>query len=177
MAREYEKQLVIDTARAFGIDATIAYFQIEAESAFNPRAVSSAGAKGIAQFMPATAAGYGLSDRFDPVASMNAWGRYMTDLLNRFNGDYAASLAGYNWGEGRVDTARNRYGSNWLSHAPTETQNYVAKILSRAAQAAPAGVAPIYQIPDEDPFGTGPLDVGMVAVVSALLAALVLMVR
>ena len=55
-----------------------------AESNFDPFAVSPAGAEGIAQFMPATAAAYGLRDPFDPVAAIDAQAHLMSDLLRQF---------------------------------------------------------------------------------------------
>ncbi len=127
--KEQLKQLVIQKARQYGIDEKIALAQINQESGFNPFALSHAGAKGIAQFMPATAARFGLKDRSDPVASMDAWGKYMTFLLKRYKGDYSKALAGYNAGEGNVD----KYGG-----VPpfTETRNYVKTILSAAKGAA-----------------------------------------
>jgi soluble lytic murein transglycosylase-like protein len=171
VSREAEKQLVLDAAYQFNIDPNIAYYQIEAESNFNPDAVSSAGAVGIAQFMPATAGDYGLTNRRDPVASMQAWGRYMTDLLQMFAGDYEKALAGYNWGQGRVQTAVRNYGGNWLSHAPSETRNYVSRILTRASGAQ--STAPTNN--DEQPFGTLPIDTALLALVGAAIVAIVLM--
>ncbi|MBN9623683.1 MAG: lytic transglycosylase domain-containing protein, partial [Actinobacteria bacterium] len=55
-----------------------------AESNFNPFAVSPAGAVGIAQFMPGTAASYGLEDPFDPAEAIGAQARLMSDLMNQF---------------------------------------------------------------------------------------------
>ncbi len=116
-------------ADRYGINRDVAYRQIEAESNFNPNARSPKGAVGIAQFMPATAQDYGLRDRTDPYASLDAWGAYMSDLLRQFGGDYSKALAGYNWGQGRVLTAIKNYGESWLSKAPRETRDYVARIL------------------------------------------------
>lgn len=131
--REATTQELVDylykTADRQGIDRDIAYRQIERESNFNPRARSSKGAEGIAQFMPGTAADYGLTDRTDPYASIDAWGRYMRDLLDLHGGDYGKALASYNWGQGRVLEAVKRWGESWLSKAPKETRDYVAAIL------------------------------------------------
>ena len=70
-----------------------------AESNFNPFAVSPAGAQGIAQFMPATAAAYGLDDPFDAEAAIDAQAHLMSDLLGQF-GSVALALAAYNAGPG-----------------------------------------------------------------------------
>ena len=73
-----------------------------AESNFNPFAVSPAGAAGIAQFMPGTAAAYGLDDPFDAEAAIDAQAHLMSDLLEQF-GDVSLALAAYNAGPGAVE--------------------------------------------------------------------------
>jgi transglycosylase-like protein with SLT domain len=92
------------------------------ESRFNARAVSRAGAQGIAQFMPRTADWHGLADPFDPIESLRHSASYLRDLRNRF-GNLGLAAAGYNAGPGRV--------SEWLAGHRTllrETRNYVAII-------------------------------------------------
>jgi len=92
------------------------------ESRFNARAVSSKGAQGIAQFMPATADYRGLIDPFDPIEALKNSARYLRDLRARF-GNLGLAAAAYNAGPGRV--------SAWLTSRrplPGETRNYVAII-------------------------------------------------
>ena len=92
------------------------------ESRFNARAVSSKGAQGIAQFMPATADYRGLIDPFDPIEALKNSARYLRDLKARF-GNLGIAAAAYNAGPGRV--------SAWLTSRrplPGETRNYVAII-------------------------------------------------
>ncbi len=115
-------------ATANGIPPDLYVRQINAESGFNPNAASPAGAVGIAQFLPSTAAGLGFNP-YDPVASLYGGARYMADLYRYFNGDYAKALAGYNAGAGAVDAAVRQGGTNWLAFTPYETQNYVRKIM------------------------------------------------
>ena len=95
--------------------------QLYAESNFNPFARSPAGAEGIAQFMPGTAAAIGLRDPFDADQAIDAQAHLMRDLLTRF-GTMAKALAAYNAGPGAVE----RYGG-----VPPfeETRAYVANIL------------------------------------------------
>lgn len=95
----------------------------------NMKQASAAGAKGHFQFMPGTAKAYGISGReWDFDASSDAAARYFQWLLKHYNGDHNKALAAYNWGNGNLDKAINRYGNDWLSHAPKETQGYVNSI-------------------------------------------------
>ena len=169
-SRAQLEALVLDAATRYGIDAGIAYHQIQTESNFSPTARSHAGAVGIAQFMPLTAADFGLTDRTDPVASMEAWGKYMSMLLRMFNGDYAKALAGYNWGQRRVQDAAKAYGDAWLSTAPKETRDYVNRIMSRAGGGGSADPF------DPFDFGTAPADPAILAAVAVGIIALVWMV-
>jgi hypothetical protein len=98
--------------------------QLMAESGFNPRAVSPAGALGIAQFMPATARSYGLRDPFDPVAAIDAQAHLMSDLLRQFH-SVPLALAAYNAGSGAVAAC------GCVPPYP-ETRAYVARILALA---------------------------------------------
>src|SRR5688572_11003322 len=91
------------------------------ESSGNPFARSPAGAQGIAQFMPGTAAAMGLADPFDPDASIDAQARLMRDLLGRF-GSVPLALAAYNAGPGAVAAC------GCIPPFP-ETRSYVARIL------------------------------------------------
>ena len=97
--------------------------QLMAESGFNPRAVSPAGALGIAQFMPATAHSYGLRDPFDPIASIDAEAHLMSELLRHFH-SVPLALAAYNAGSGAVAAC------SCIPYA--ETRAYVTRILALA---------------------------------------------
>jgi soluble lytic murein transglycosylase-like protein len=108
-------------AQRWSVSATLLAAQLFAESGFNPFAVSSAGAQGIAQFMPATARGIGLRDPFDPHASIDAQAHLMRDLLRRF-GAVPLALAAYNAGPAGVAACG-------CVPAIPETRGYVARIL------------------------------------------------
>ena len=120
-------------AMRWNVSAALLAAQLYAESNFNPFAVSRAGARGIAQFMPGTARSYGLADPFDAPASIDAQAHLMRDLLRQF-GSVALALAAYNAGPGAVEEC------GCVPPYP-ETQAYVARILGLmgGAGALPAG--------------------------------------
>lgn len=97
---------------------------ISVESAYNPNAVSSAGAQGLMQLMPATAIRFGVEDPFDPRENINGGIQYLRYLVDLFKGDYKLVLAAYNAGEGAV----KRYGNRIPPFR--ETQDYVRKVLN-----------------------------------------------
>ena len=89
-------------AEANGIPPSILAGLIETESAWNPSAVSSAGAVGLGQFMPATAAEFGVNRR-DPISSINGAARYLRYLMDYFGGDLDKAIYAYNGGMGNVE--------------------------------------------------------------------------
>ena len=145
MASPYDAQHAAIRARIeyyatrYGILPAVGIAQIWQESRFNPRAVSSAGARGIAQFMPGTAARFGVSV-YDIESSLNGWGRYMSEMLRMFNDRIDLALAGYNSGENRAEyraAAREGRAINWAvmpARVRSETQHYVKTILANAGQ-------------------------------------------
>lgn len=133
------------TARRYGVPVEILIAQGRQESGFKQFAMSNKGAAGPAQFIPGTAIRYGLKvthdprtdERFDYVKAIDAQGRYMRDLLRRFNGRLDLALAGYNAGEGRVER---------LGRVPNgEPTGYVRAILANSGftRPAPRATAPV----------------------------------
>lgn len=116
------RKAIAGAAARSGVDAALIAAQLMAESGFDPNAVSPAGAVGIAQFMPATAREWGLRDRFDPVASIEAQAKFMSSLLRQFH-SVPLAIAAYNAGPGAVASCR------CVPPYP-ETQAYVVRILA-----------------------------------------------
>jgi len=115
-------------AVAVGIPPDYFVRQIEQESGFNPNAVSSAGAVGIAQFLPGTAAGLGINP-WDPIQALRGAATLMANYARQYGGDYAKALAAYNGGTGTVQSAVNNCGANWLNCLPGETRHYIYIIM------------------------------------------------
>jgi hypothetical protein len=115
---------LLRSASRWNVSPGLLAAQLMAESGFNPHAVSPAGALGIAQFIPSTAASYGLRNPFDPVAAIDAEAHLIADLLRRFR-SVPLALAAYNAGPGAVAAC------NCVPEIP-ETRAYVARILALA---------------------------------------------
>jgi soluble lytic murein transglycosylase-like protein len=115
-------------AQTAGIPPDLFVRQINQESGFDPYAYSPAGAEGIAQFEPATAAGLGI-DPWDPVQALQGAVGLMARYRQNYGGDYAKALAAYNGGSGRLASAIQNCGPAWLSCEPAETRHYVHIIL------------------------------------------------
>jgi soluble lytic murein transglycosylase-like protein len=112
-----------------GVDPSLLTGLIRAESGFDPNATSAAGAQGLTQLMPGTAASLGVTNPLDPTQSIEGGARYLRQQLDRFGGDASKALAAYNAGPGAVE----RFGG-----VPpyAETQAYVRKVLGYASGAA-----------------------------------------
>ena len=115
--------LIAKAAAKHQMDPKLLHAVIQAESAYNPNAVSSAGAVGLMQLMPDTARRYGVTDRRDAEQNVDGGTRYLKDLLSMFNSNLKLAVAGYNAGEGAVMKFNNT-----VPPYP-ETQNYVQHVL------------------------------------------------
>lgn len=115
--------LVEKVAREHQVDPALLNAVITVESAFNPKAVSNKGAVGLMQIMPSIARRYGVTDRYDPVENVRAGAGYLSDLMQRFNGDISLALAAYNAGEEAVARNGNRIPPN------RETPSYVVRVM------------------------------------------------
>jgi soluble lytic murein transglycosylase-like protein len=114
--------LIEGAARRYGLNPELVHAVVRAESAYDPGAVSAAGAVGLMQLMPATAARYGVRDRRDPAANLAGGVRYLRDLLLQFR-KVPLALAAYNAGENAVLRHGNR-----IPPFP-ETRAYVRRVI------------------------------------------------
>lgn len=115
-------ELISRAASKYNIDPALLKALIHAESGFKSNAISPAGAMGLTQLMPATAAALGVSDPFDPAQSIDGGARYLRAQLDRFGGDESLALAAYNAGPGAVV----KYGG---IPPYSETQRFVKRVL------------------------------------------------
>lgn len=115
--------LIVSTSLKYDLEPAFIKAVIHVESAFDRYALSPAGAMGLMQMMPATAANYQLSqDQFNPNRNVEAGVQHIKDLMDRYDNDKTLSLAAYNAGEGAV--------SRYQGMPPyAETEDYVSKVL------------------------------------------------
>jgi len=119
---EFE-QLIKTCSDKYGVSSSLIKAVIHAESGYNPNAISSKGAGGLMQLMPATAKDLKVADRFNPKDNVEGGVKYLRFLLDTFNGDVSLAVAAYNAGLSRVA----KYGG---IPPYNETRTYVNRVLS-----------------------------------------------
>jgi soluble lytic murein transglycosylase-like protein len=158
---QYDAQITAAATR-YGLDPALLKGLIRQESNFNASAQSSAGAQGLTQLMPATAASLGVDAR-DPAQAIDGGAKYLRQQLDRFGGDAAKALAAYNAGPGAVA----KFGG-----VPpyAETQNYVQKVLGYAAEYGSAGTTMAAAPPLAGPTAASALPAATAPITAAALA-------
>jgi soluble lytic murein transglycosylase-like protein len=122
--------IVEEASKREGLTPDLLRAVIGKESAYRPCAVSPAGAEGLMQLMPGTAAGLGVVNSFDPRQNVDGGARYLKQMLERYDGNLMLALAAYNAGPTRADSA----GALPL---PLETTSYVSDILQKLGNTSP----------------------------------------
>ena len=115
------EEIYAEASQTYGVSVDLLKAMTKQESNFNPNATSRSGAQGLMQLMPATAAGLGVTNAYDPYQNIMGGAKYIRQMLDKYDGNVSLALAAYNAGSNNVD----KYGG-----IPpfAETQNYVAKI-------------------------------------------------
>ena len=114
--------VVKEVAAYYNLPESLLHAVITAESAYNPNAVSSAGARGLMQLMPGTARRFGVTNAYNPSENIRGGARYLKTLMGMFNSDLNLVLAAYNAGEGAV----LKHGRRIPPY--DETRRYVRKV-------------------------------------------------
>ncbi len=117
--RNFES-IVQEAGQRYRVDPGLIRAVIQTESGGNPLAVSRAGAQGLMQLMPETAAELGVTNPFEPTQNIMGGTSYLRRLLDRYRGDVKLALAAYNWGMGNLEKRPEAM--------PKETKNYIAKV-------------------------------------------------
>ncbi|MEO5345378.1 MAG: lytic transglycosylase domain-containing protein [Magnetococcus sp. YQC-9] len=125
------EQIIQRASERYGVDADLIRSVIKVESDFNPKAVSHAGAQGMMQLMPGTAAELGVKDPFNAEENIMGGTLYLSRLLDRYDGNVRSALAAYNWGMGNLERQP-------ASAMPGETRRYVARIMGMVEGPPPA---------------------------------------
>jgi soluble lytic murein transglycosylase-like protein len=112
---------ISSAARQYGVEEAVVRAIIHAESAFRPNAMSHAGAQGLMQLIPGTAARFGVSDAFNPAQNIRGGVAYLAWLMQRYSSNLTLVAAAYNAGEGAVDR-------NGGVPPYSETQRYVERV-------------------------------------------------
>jgi soluble lytic murein transglycosylase-like protein len=130
-SRPYDRHIWRAESR-FGVAGNLLRAVIRVESNFDPRAISSAGARGLMQLMPMTARAFGVKNVFDPAENIQGGARYLSELARSFRGDIVLTLAAYHAGPTNVMTRGGALSS-------PVTRAYVSRVLAEYAHLTATG--------------------------------------
>jgi soluble lytic murein transglycosylase-like protein len=139
--RRLYSPIIKKAAERHRIDQDLVHLIIRAESNYDAFAISSAGAMGLMQLMPATARQYGVNNVFDPAQNIDGGVRYLKDLVRLYNGQTQRVLAAYNAGQ---EAVRKYKG---IPPYP-ETKNYIAGIMKSYKKPTVRSTNPTYRVLD-----------------------------
>ncbi len=128
--RQEIDHLITQTARRHDVTPGLLKALIVAESGLDPWARSRAGAMGLTQIMPRTAAEMGLDDPYDPAQNIEAGCRYLKKMLRRYDNNLTQALAAYNWGLGNLE----RHG---LKGMPAQTRRFINQVVQLSRRLIP----------------------------------------
>lgn len=139
--------LIAQVAREYNLDASLLHAIVTVESGYNPQAKSPAGAIGLMQLMPQTAARYAVKNIWDPLENLHGGARYLRFLLGLFKNNLDLTLAAYNAGENAVMQAGNKIPNY------AETKAYVPSVLTQydRYRGPDSGIAPMPTSPERSP--------------------------
>jgi len=141
--RKIYQPIIKQVAGKYRIDPELVHIVIRAESNYDAFAISSAGAMGLMQLMPATAAQYGVQNVFDPAQNIEGGVRYLRDLVRLYNGQTKLVLAAYNAGQ---DAVRKYKG---IPPYP-ETKAYISGIMKSYKKPTVTTKNPTYMVKDAE---------------------------
>ena len=130
-------ELVQHYSKLYALDENLVHSVMRAESNYNPYAVSTAGARGLMQLMPGTAADMGVTDIFDPAQNIAGGTQYLAKMLSLFNNNVELALAAYNAGPNTVKECGG------IPPIP-ETQQYVRTVCANLGKVPQCGLKPYY---------------------------------
>ena len=136
--------LIARVAREHSLDASLLHAIVTVESGYNPQAKSPAGAIGLMQLIPDTAARFGVKDIWDPLENLQGGARYLRFLLALFKNDLDLVLAAYNAGEGAVQQAGNKIPNY------AETRAYVPSVLTHYERYKGPAAAGTTRVPNRE---------------------------
>lgn len=126
-----------EASAKYGVPENLIKAVIYCESSFNPNAVSKSGAVGLMQLMPSTAKGLGVTDSYNPRQNIMGGTKYLSSLIENFDGDLILAMAGYNMGGTKVKNlgiTPNSQNESAYDSIPKGVMSYAKKVISKMSE-------------------------------------------